>query len=543
MTTRRRFLQGVAATGALGMWHGRPAAADASLLVRGTRAGATAARAAQTTALPAPSAAPFDHVVVLMFENRSFDHLLGWLPGSDGVQAGLQFTDLEGVTYPTYALAPDQQGCGYPDPDHSWEGFVTQFNGGALDGWLRTPAGRGPADTFPIGYYTATDLPAISSIASSYTVLDRYFSSFMGETFPNRFYQHAARTDRDHNMGITPSSLSPTIWDRLAAAGLTGGYYFVDEPFIGLWGTRYLSIAHPVAQFMTDAAAGALPNVSFVDPSFANEDQGQSGDYHPHGDIRAGEAFLASIYHAVRNSPAWDKTVLVINFDEWGGFYDHVAPPRVVDDTVRAALTPAGDPVPDYGQLGFRVPCVVVSPWSKQRVVSDGPYEHTSVLSMIEWRWGLAPLTARDANARNLAEVLDFTTARTDTPAVPTLASFASLPCGPTSTPKNPPKPVAVSSSPSAPVPTTTAGGVGGAVAAGARSASTPALPATGAGQPLALIGATIGGGMAILAASRRARLATSGAIVDSVDEMVASVHGPDATSEAAGPTFEGDLR
>ena len=451
-------------------------------------------------ALPSPSAAPFDHVVVLMFENRSFDHLLGWLPGSDGVQAGLQFADQTGTVYPTYALAPDPQGCGYLDPDHSWEGFVTQFNNGANDGWLKTPADRGTEDTFPIGYYGASDLPALSSFAQSYTLLDRYFCSFAGETFPNRFYQHAARTDRDHNMGITQTTLGPTIWDRLAAAGLSAGYYFVDEPFIGLWGTKYLSIAHPAAQFLADAAAGTLPNVSFVDPSFANEGQGQSGDYHPHGDIRAGEAFLSLIYHAVRNSPVWDKTVFVVNFDEWGGFYDHVVPPRVPDDTVRAALTPAGDPVPDYGQLGFRVPCIVASPWSPSGVVHDGPYEHTSVLKMIEWRWGLAPLTQRDANAKNLAEVLDFTSTRSDSPDIPVLASFASVACGPTSVAKRPPAAISTPQPPASEP-----------AAAGTDSSATGAskLARTGGGtQELLAVGAAaITGGMALRAAYRRAAL------------------------------------
>src|SRR5437764_5643427 len=118
MITRRRFLEGVAAAGA---W---------SLLAQPGRAGATAARRA--AALPDPAAAPFDHVVVLMFENRSFDHLLGWLPGADGVQAGRQYTDQLGVTYPTYPLGTDTQGCGYLDPDHSWEGFVAQYAHGAL---------------------------------------------------------------------------------------------------------------------------------------------------------------------------------------------------------------------------------------------------------------------------------------------------------------------------------------------------------------------------------------------------------------------------
>ncbi|HEX4820799.1 MAG TPA: alkaline phosphatase family protein [Acidimicrobiales bacterium] len=485
MTTRRRFLQGAAAAGAWTM--ARPYA----------NAWASPVRAA--AALPDPATAPFDHVVVLMFENRSFDHLLGWLPGADGKQAGLQFADQTGTVYPTYELAPDPQGCGYLDPDHSWEGFVVQHNGGANDGWLRTPSNRGIADTFPIGFYTEPDVPALSSLAKSYTVLDRYFASFAGETFPNRFYQHAARTDRDHNMGVTATNLSPTIWDRLAAANLSAGYYYSDEPFILLWGAKYASIAHPVAQFLADAAAGTLPNVSFVDPSFANEGQGQSGDYHPHGDIRAGEAFLAQIYHAVRSSPAWDRTVLVVNFDEWGGFYDHVVPPRVTDDTVRAALTPAGAPVPDYQQLGFRVPCIVASPFSPAKVVSDGPYEHTSVLKMIEWRWGLAPLTQRDANANNLAEVLDFSNPRTDEPDVPTLTSFASIACGLNSVAKQPPQPLYVP--PGAATTDTTAPSSNSSSSAGGT-----ALPRTGASvEPLLVAGAAaISGGMALRAAYRK---------------------------------------
>jgi phospholipase C len=518
MTTRRRFLQGATAAGAWGVL--RPDQLAAGLLPQAE------AEAAATAALPNPATAPFEHVVVLMFENRSFDHILGWLPGSDGVQKGRQYTDRLGVTYPTYPLGADTQGCGYLDPDHSWEGFVAQHNKGALDGWLRTPTSRGAADTFPIGYYGPNDIPALGSLARSYTVLDRYFASFAGETFPNRFYQHAARTDRDHNLGTTTTTLGPTIWDRLAAAGRTGAYYFFDEPFLALWGTKYLTLLRPVAQFLVDCALGTLPNVSFVDPSFINEDQGQSGDYHPHGDIRAGEAFLSLIYHAVRSSPAWNKTVFVVNFDEWGGFFDHVAPPKVVDDTKRAALTPAGAPVPDYTQLGFRVPCIVASPWSKAKVVHDGPYEHTSVLKMIEWRWGLPPLTARDANARNLAEVLDFSSVRTDTPDVPVLASFVSLPCAIVGSAKSPPAPVPkAATSTTAPAPPTTATAVSPA-------RGLPELPATGGSPPLLGVAAALGGGMAILAANRRAGLAEPAAQLDPVNVMLGLVD-PPAVAEA----------
>ena len=176
--------------------------------------------------------------------------------------------------------------------------------------------------------------------------------------------------------------------------------------------------------------------------------------------------------------------------------------------------------MPDYTQLGFRVPCIVASPWSKKQVVHAGPYEHTSVLKMIEWRWGLPPLTARDANARNLAEVLDFTSVRTDAPNVPELASFASVPCAITGSAKSPPAPIPKQPTPAS-TSTTTA-------AAGARHAAGGLeLPATGGSTPLLAAAAAVGGGMAILAANRRAALAEPAAETDPVNVMLGLVDPP----------------
>jgi len=436
----------------------------------------------------AAAPAPFDHVVVVMMENRSFDHFLGWLPGADGRQSGLAYANPAGTVYPTYDLAPDYQGCGYGDPDHSWQGGVVQLNSGKADGWLRTPAGRRADDTFPIGYYTSDALPVLGALARSYSTLYRYFASILAETYPNRIYAHAAQTDRDVNT-LAISQL-PTIWDRLAAADVQGHYYFNDLPILALWGTKYPSIMRPFAAFLSDAAAGTLPSVSFVDPSFngadvgtptsvppspgdvigSGEGDGTSGDDHPHGDIRAGETFLSQVYEAVRNSPAWARTVLVINFDEWGGFFDHVVPPLVVDATTRPA---SWGPHPDYRQLGFRVPCILVSPFAPARVVHDGPFEHSSVLRMIEWRWGLAPLTARDANARNLAEALDFSQARTDAPPIPQPTPAVSVRCGPLSVAAHPPAPISSPAPGGAATPAGSSGSGGGANVAGQGLAAT----------------------------------------------------------------------
>ena len=493
MTTlsRRSFL-----AGALG--------AAAAAAVRPPRAWAASA----SRALAAPAAAPFDHVVVVMMENRSFDHFLGWLPGADGRQEGLAFANPAGTVYPTYNLAPDYQGCGYGDPDHSWQGGLVQLNGGKADGWLRTPANRRADDTFPIGFYDQTAVPVLGALARNYTTLDRYFAAILAETYPNRIYAHAATTDRDVNT-LAISSL-PTIWDRLAGAGLQGHYYFNDLPILALWGTKYASIMRPFSEFLADAAAGLLPQVSFIDPSFngadvgtpskvppsagdiigSGEGDGTSADDHPHSDIRAGESFLAQVYQAVRSSPAWSRTVMVINYDEWGGFYDHVVPPKVVDTTTRP---PNSGPHPDYRQLGFRVPCVVISQFAPARIVHDGPYEHTSVLKMIEWRWGLAPLAGRDANARNLAEVLDLSTPRTDHPAIPGPTFMPSVRCGPLSVAARPPTPIAQNAPGSGSAPSSNANGASVRGTRGSRAGSTPATGGPGEAVTAAGLAAVAG--------------------------------------------------
>jgi phospholipase C len=343
------------------------------------------------TRLPEPSRSGIDHVVVLMMENRSFDHYLGWLKGADGRQAGLTYVDRDGVSHETHHLT-DYQGCDHPDPDHSYEGGRVQYNGGNCDGWLRS----GSNDEFAIGYYEQDDLAFYGKAAPYWTTFDRYFSATLAETYPNRFYQHSARTDRIHNS--YDISTMPTIWDRLADRGVSRAYYYVDVPFLALWGPKYLPIARTWPQFLADAATGNLPAVSFLDPKFLDEGTGSSADDHPHADIRAGQSFLDKVYDAVTGGPAWERTALVVNYDEWGGFFDHVAP------------TTAPDATPELGTglRGFRTPALLVSPRARRGHVSHNVYDHTSVLKMIEWRWGLPPLTPRDKAARNMAEVLDF---------------------------------------------------------------------------------------------------------------------------------------
>ena len=366
--------------------------------------------------LPAPDQSGIQHIVVVMMENRSFDHLVGWVPGANGKQAGLSYTDTNGEAHSTYPLAPDFQGCGHPDPDHDYNGGRVEFNNGACDGWLRA----GQNDIFAIGYYQQADLSFLGVAATNWMVCDNYFASIMAGTYPNRLYQHAAQTDRlDDSVSI---STLPTIWDRLAEKNLTGRYYFSDIPMLAFWGTKYIPIMRFISDFYDDAAAGNLPDVSFVEPRFVGEVQGISGDYHPVSDIRTGEHFLSEVYNAVVSSPNWTNTVLVINFDEWGGFFDHVPPTTApVPDADRAA----GD---TSGLRGFRVPALIVSPWSKRGAVATNLFDHTSILKMIEWRYGLEPLTVRDAGATNLADALDFAAYNTNAPVI-TTPNIISLPC------------------------------------------------------------------------------------------------------------------
>jgi phospholipase C len=378
--SRRQFLYGSAA--ALGSL-----SAGRSLLW-------AAEAAARPVRLPRPERSGIDHIVVAMMENRSFDHLLGWLPNAGGRQVGLRYTDKQGVAHKTYPLAPDFQGCSHADPDHSYEGARIQYNDGRCDGFLRA----GTDDLFPIGYYTRKDLPFLGKAAPDWTVCNRYFAPIMAPTYPNRLYQHCAVTDRlDDSLSL--SSL-PTIWDRLDDAGVSGRYYPSNTSFLDLWGAKYNSIKSSYDQFLLDCAAGNLPAVSFVDPPLSGESGGTSGDDHPHGDLRAGEAWLYETYRAVTTGADWKRTVLVINFDEWGGFFDHIVPQAAPD--VDSA----------YSLRGFRVPCLIVSPFSAPGTVVSDTYDHTSILKMIQWRWSLPPLSVRDAAANNLATALDFTYTR-----------------------------------------------------------------------------------------------------------------------------------
>jgi phospholipase C len=383
------------------------AAAAAAAVGAGPLARAALAAPAR---LPRPDRSGLDHVVVVMMENRSFDHVMGWLPGADGKQAGLSYLDASGAAHATYPLAPDFQGCAYADPDHSYDGARVEWNNGACDGWLRAN------DLYSIGYYRQEDLPFLGRAAPAFTACDRFFASFLGPTFPNRFYSLSAATDRTSNTYVRVDL--PTIFDRFAAKRIPAAYYYGTFAFLLLY-QRYQAISHPYSRFFAQCRTGKLPAFSYIDPNWTFHDSGPSSgsegnDDHPHADVRAGEYFLSTIYNAVTHSPAWRRTLLVVTFDEWGGFFDHVSPPVAAGDNV---------------QRGFRVPCLLISPFARRGHVAHGVYDHTSILKLLEWRWGLSPLTARDAAAANLAAALDFAHPVLATPRISAPRFAAGAPC------------------------------------------------------------------------------------------------------------------
>jgi phospholipase C len=380
--------------------------------------------------LPSPGNMPIDTFVVLMQENRSFDHYFGWHPNADAKNAGLSYPDDQGVPHPTHPLAPDFQGCAFNDPDHSWEGGRTQYDGGKLDGFRKSPN-----DDFALGYYDKADIPFIPAVADAFTLYDRYFCSLLGPTWPNREYMHSAtsggnRTNaepQDAVAAIPDGGLYKwlTIWDLMLAQGLEVTYYFSDLAFIGVFGPRYLSIIKPVSEFYADAAAGNLPNLAFVDPMFLDGGGGRglSGDEHPHGDIRIGQAFMADIVHAFVNSPQFRRGAMFVNYDEWGGFFDHVSPVLVPDDRQSSNIDD------NFGITGFRIPGVAISPYARRGYVSHMTVTHESILKLLSYRFGLGYLNRRHRYASNIGRSFDWENPNFDMPNLPQPLPPITTPC------------------------------------------------------------------------------------------------------------------
>jgi phospholipase C len=347
-----------------------------------------------------------DTVVVVMMENRSFDHYMGALsleegrPDVDGLTAGLSNPDLNGEPV---EIGPATVDC-LEDPPHSWDASHAQFNGGANDGFVTEYAEDAPADIVHevMAYWDRQMLPTYYAFADQYTICDQWFCSVMSSTWPNRFYALAAQ-----NGGMTgndrPPESFPSIFTRLDEADLSWGVYFGNLPFALLLPDVGTSPNFDMIEHFFEAAAeGTLPHVSWVEPVYGRNDD------HPPEHPLAGQIFIQSVYEALASSPQWDRTLMIVIYDEHGGFHDHVPPPTAEDDRADEG----------FDQLGFRVPAFAVGPWVKTGHVSKVTYDHTSWLAFVENLLGLEPLTARDAAADPMVDVLDLARMRAGVPRI-----------------------------------------------------------------------------------------------------------------------------
>ena len=370
----------------------------------------TAGSLAKDTFGPSRSAQqiPIDVFVLVVHENRSFDHYLSQLPaaGQPDVDVAPDDATIPGPNGTTVTRFHQTSLCA-SDAGHSWNAMHHDWDGGLNDGFAITNATTSdPTGMHTIGYYDAADLPFYYAAASTFAVSDRYFSPTLTSTGPNRLYLYAATSNGSiTNNGSAGIPVAKTIFGLMQAAGVTwkvysvGSYSFEGSIFSSL-PTSYPQSFGSMADFAADAAAGRLPNVVFLYPG---------SDEHPPADVQSGEHDSASIYATLAASPQWGRLAVFFTYDEAGGFYDHVPPPPAcAPDDVPPALTSTDRPG-DFQRYGFRVPLIVASPWVKPHHVSHAVDDHTSILRLLELRFGMPALTARDANANGLLDLFDFT--------------------------------------------------------------------------------------------------------------------------------------
>jgi phospholipase C len=395
-----------------------------------------------------------NHIVVLMLENRSFDHLLGFLyKDRDNVSpAGQPYEGLKGsesnpdsvnkpvTVFPILPTTPNAYFMPGADPGEGYAATNDQLfgtniapksavaqNAGFVTNYASTLAWESKSPTWSVlpgtvpshimGIYTPAMLPVLSGLARGYAVCDHWFSSVPTETMPNRAFANAA-TCQGHMDDKTHSFTSPSIFGLLTRHQLGWSIYgYSQQPKTRLdfADTANAPDTHfgVFADFAAAAAAGTLAPYTFLEPSWESTGNSQ----HPNYDVALGEQLIHEVYYALRNGPAWHQTLLIVTYDEHGGCYDHVPPP--------GGATPPDNMVGEFGfdftRFGVRVPTVLVSPLIPAGTVfrvADGatPLDHTSILKTVERRWGLPSLTARDAAAIDVGDALTLRVPRTDDP-------------------------------------------------------------------------------------------------------------------------------
>jgi phospholipase C len=303
-------------------------------------------------------------------------------------------------------------------PSQSWAASHRSLGNGDNSGFV---AACGPVS---MGYFTPEEIPFYAGLGRTYPLCDRWFGSCLAQTYPNRRFLQAGTAagiiDTTSASVLAPPPPNGLIMERLEANNVSWINYYNDLPATFLFPAFMHNRSDHIAlmdRFYRDAAAGTLPGVSYVDPHF--DDAAGESEENP-ADIRVGEQFAAKVVHAVTTGKAWDKTLLVWLYDEHGGYYDHVVPPRAIPPDAIAPRLPAGVHGA-YDQYGFRVPAVIISPYARRDYVSHVVHDHTSVMKLIETKWNLPALTFRDANADDLLDSIDLTSppAFAEPPALP----------------------------------------------------------------------------------------------------------------------------
>ena len=408
---------------------------------------------------------PIKHVFVLMLENRSFDHMLGFshIKGTDAATqaptevngvAGSESNTWNGTVFPAAPPAVDpmkadpfhefsdvlEQLCGqsatypsgvaggpggpYPPIDNS--GFVSNF---AMHAIPKQPnLGATPGDVMKT--FAKPQLPVLTALAEEFVVCDSWFCSMPGPTWPNRFFAlGASSADLDHS----PTTTETALWQTIDGFKFQNGSIF-DAGGSFKWriyaGNKLFTLAHALkgihiwditrySKFASDVLDPNYPaQFTWIEPNYGHVTSDYLGgnSQHPLDGVTGGEALIKSTYEAIRNSPLWESSMLIITWDEHGGFYDHVAPPPAIPPGDTAQFNGANTTKFPFDQYGPRVPAVVISPLVPRNLIDHRDYDHTSILATVERLFGLQPLTARDRGALDLLSLASLPIPRSDAP-------------------------------------------------------------------------------------------------------------------------------
>jgi len=364
------------------------------------------------------------HIVVLMMENRSFDHMLGSLPGIGGIDDAGAFAnpDTTGAMMQPQPLAAFQ-GQLQPDPDHHFPAVDLQIFGGNMaagrvanmQGFVKSYYNQqqNVGHSHEILYYfKQIDLPVLTTLAQEFAVFNRWFASIPGPTICNRAFAHYGTSFGRVDMNLLyVNEPFKSIYDRMINANHTSKLYYYDTASSTMEITNLLQhqpqLFGTYDQFQSDCENGTLPEYSFVEPNYSDHDtdtgEEVANDQHPDHNVRAGEAFIADVYNAIKgNADLWASTALLIVYDEHGGIFDHVLPPACTPDqfTASANDTQTGQPFA-FDRLGVRVPAILVSPWVPKGTVVSRVFDHASIPATVtKWFLGdYSPRSPRETSA------------------------------------------------------------------------------------------------------------------------------------------------